>query len=170
MTREPDLAFETLAEVTNTDWNAGRGELNKALASIREQSLLEGDFLVHKIRRNAMKYRALFGDEITLSPSALAKHWKRVEAETERPRGTNQFTTRDECTTCDGDRFVLVATRKPVQTEWMRLHEIEASETHTLEEWAPCPDCNAVVHESRRFDGTKIATPDAARTREMLRR
>jgi hypothetical protein len=165
-----DVAFETLAEVTSTDWNVGRGELNKALQSIREQSGLDGDFLVHQIRRHAVKYRALFGDDVTLTAPALAKHWKRVEAETERPRGTNQFTSRDECTTCGGDRFVLVATRKPIQTEWMRLHKIEPSKTHTLEEWAPCPDCNAVVHESRRFDGTKIATPDAGRTREMLRR
>jgi hypothetical protein len=169
--REPDFAFEALADVTNTDWNTGRGELNKALKSIKEETGMEGYALAMAIRRNGTKYRRLFGDEVHLTPTALAKHWKRVEAETEKQRGqTNQaVSSKDDCPTCEGDRFVVVSTRQPFQTAWMKRHGHQIGES-CYEEWAPCPDCNATIHEMRRHDGTKIATPDAARTRELMQR
>ena len=168
--REPDLAFEALAEVTNTDWDTGRGELNKALRLIKAESGLEGYALAMAIRRNGLKYRRLFSDEVALTPTALAKHWKRVEAELERQRGaTNQsVTSQDDCPTCQGDRFVVVATRVPLETAWMEKHGHKIGSS-CYEEWAPCPDCNATIHEMRRHDGQRIATPDAARTRELMR-
>lgn len=84
-TRARDYAYEALAEVTATDLNAGRGELNAALKSIREQSEIEDDYLLaDEIHERAKMYRALMPD-VMLTPSALAKHWLRVFEET-RPR------------------------------------------------------------------------------------
>lgn len=73
-----DLAFEALAEVTGTDWNVGRGELNKALAIIRDQFGREfEDVLPAEIRARATMYRSVFPNA-ALTPTALAKHWLRV--------------------------------------------------------------------------------------------
>lgn len=80
-----DLAFEALAEVTGTDWNVGRGELNKALASIREQFGRDNEeFLPAEIRHRAQLYRSVFTGA-ALTPLALSKHWLRVVEET-KPR------------------------------------------------------------------------------------
>lgn len=79
-----DYAFEALAEVTSTDWNTGRGELNKALMLIREQSEIEDSYLLSaEIHERAKMYRAVLKNAL-LTPSALAKHWKRVKEETQR--------------------------------------------------------------------------------------
>ncbi|HSC05465.1 MAG TPA: hypothetical protein VLD59_01410 [Steroidobacteraceae bacterium] len=76
--------FEAIAEVTHTDWNAGRGELNKALMLIREQSEIEDSYLLSaEIHDRAKMYRALFPNA-ALTPTALAKHWLRVYEETQR--------------------------------------------------------------------------------------
>lgn len=81
-----DYSFEALAEVTATDWNTGRGELNKALMLIKEQSEIEDDYLLSaEIHDRAKMYRALW-PEMSLTPSALAKHWERVFEETKRNR------------------------------------------------------------------------------------
>ena len=82
--------FEALAEVTGTDWTAGRGELNAALKSIRAQSEVTDSYLLSaEIHERAKMYRALFPN-VALTPSALAKHWKRVFEETQRrPRFAN---------------------------------------------------------------------------------
>ena len=80
-----DYAYEALAEVTGSDWDVARGELNAALKSIREQSEIEDGYLLSaEIHERAKMYRALF-ENAALTPSALAKHWKRVKEET-RPR------------------------------------------------------------------------------------
>ena len=80
-----DYAYEALAEVTSTDMNAGRGELNAALKSIREQSEIADSYLLSaEIHERAKMYRHLMPD-VLCTPSALAKHWKRVHEET-RPR------------------------------------------------------------------------------------
>lgn len=171
MTR--DYSFEALAEATNTDWNAGRGELNAALKSIREQSEIEDDYLLaDEIHVRAKLYRKVMGDAI-LTPTALAKHWARVFEELETRRlvdSTNQAAKTTVCETCSGDRFVLYATRKPVTTQWMAEHGISASEVDMLEEYVPCPDCNSVNIEVRRPDGTIFKAPDPAKVREMLSR
>lgn len=173
MTRERDYAFEALAEVTNCDVNASRGELNVALKSIREQSEISDSYLLaDEIHTQARRYRDVMGDDILLTPTALAKHWKRVEAEVARaPRSTNQSAvSHDDCSTCQGDRFVVVSTRAPVQSEWMRQREISASKDASLEEYAPCPDCNPTRVTMRRYDSTIVTTPDAAQTREWMRK
>ena len=87
---ERDYAFEALAEVTGTDWTTGRGELNAALKSIRAQSEVEDSYLLGaEIHERAKMYRSLMPD-ILCTPSALAKHWKRVFEETQqRPKFSN---------------------------------------------------------------------------------
>lgn len=173
MTTTRDYAFEALAEVTNTDWNAGRGELNAALKSIREQSEIEdGYLLADEIHKRAKVYRKVM-PEVMLTPSALAKHWARVYEEMETRRfvdSTNVSAKHTACETCGGDRFVVVSKRKPVTTAWMESKGIKADETEMLEEMAPCPDCNDVDTSFHRSDGSKFQSPDPGKVREMLAR
>jgi hypothetical protein len=86
-TRQYD--FEALAEVTGTDWEVGRGELNVALKIIRAQSeITDGYLLAAEIHDRAKMYRHVMPD-VMLTPTALAKHWKRVQEEATKERGTN---------------------------------------------------------------------------------
>jgi len=93
--RRRDYAYEALAEVTASDPEIARGELNAALRDIRkmepevasvEDSYLLGD-LVHA---RAKMYRAVFSDA-ALTPTALSKHWLRVLEEFNQMKrgGTN---------------------------------------------------------------------------------
>ena len=83
--RERDYAYEALAETTSTDPSTGRGELNAALKSIRTQSEITDSFVLSvEIHDRAARYRSLF-ENAALTPTALAKHWKRVFEET-KPR------------------------------------------------------------------------------------
>lgn len=109
------------------------------------------------------------GEEILLTPTALAKHWKRVHEESSKPvRGVNLSAPALECETCGGDRFVVVATRKPTQSAWMTAHSIKASETAMIEEMAPCYSCATDVEVAFwRFDGTRFTAPDPAQVREL---
>lgn len=78
---ERNYAFEALAEVTATDWEVGRGQLNAALKSIRAQTEIKDDYLLaDEIHERGKMYRALW-PEITLTPTALAKHWVRLPEE-----------------------------------------------------------------------------------------
>jgi len=84
-----DYAYEALAEVTSTDMSVGRGQLNAALRDIRNQSELTDSYLLAaEIHDRAKMYRRVFPD-IALTPTALAKHWVRVEAESTKVRGQN---------------------------------------------------------------------------------
>lgn len=86
MPTEPsrNYSFEALAEVTNTDWKVGRGQLNTALKAIHEQTEETDDYLLScEIHERAKMYRAVFPNA-ALTPTALAKHWKRVYEETHR--------------------------------------------------------------------------------------
>lgn len=84
VSRPRDYAYEALAEVTATHPDEGRGQLNAALKSIRTQSEIEDSYLLSdEIHERAKMYRALFPD-VALTPTALAKHWERVYAETQR--------------------------------------------------------------------------------------
>lgn len=141
--------FEALAEVTGTDWTAGRGELNSALKSIREQSgISDGYLLADEIHVRAKLYREVMPD-VMLTPSALAKHWLRVfeESEQRRSRGTNQHAGLG-CETCSGDKFVQVESEP--------------------ERYAVCPDCNQADASFWRADGTRFVPPDSARVRELM--
>ena len=82
--RERNYAYEALAEVTSTDMNIGRGQLNAALKSIRQQSEIEDSYLLScEIHERAKMYRALMPNVMLTAP-ALAKHWKRVHEETKK--------------------------------------------------------------------------------------
>jgi hypothetical protein len=89
MSRPRDYSYEALAEVTGTDLEAGRGQLNAALKSIREQSEISDSYLLaDEIHERAKMYRRLMPDAL-LTPTALAKHWKRVYEENMKVRGSN---------------------------------------------------------------------------------
>ena len=174
---ERDYAFEALAEVTSTDWNAGRGELNLALRLIREQEpdLADDNFMLAEvIRARAKMYRAVFGIEITLTPTALAKHWLRVfeesEARSSKARTTNQPAPDVECSTCGGDRFVLVGTIPAVTTAWMEEHGIKAPDGAATETYAACPSCNPTDTSFWRGDGSRSRALDPEKVRELMGR
>ena len=85
-----DYAYEALAEVTSEAQTVGRGRLNAALRDIRAQEpeLTDSYLLSAEIHARAKMYTALW-PEIALTPTALAKHWVRVGAESSKVRGTN---------------------------------------------------------------------------------
>lgn len=77
-------------------------------------------------------------------------------APTTRPaRATNRSVIRD-CETCGGDRMVVFS----VRTDTYNGRSAE------VEEYAPCPDCNAGCNTSRM----NFRSPDPARVRERLTR
>ena len=173
--RPRNYAFEALAEVSGTDWSTGRGELNVALKSIREETQEEDDYLLADlIHERAKMYRDVMG-EAMLTPTALAKHWKRVLEETSRKRPSerapNQAAPSTQCDVCGGDRFVLVGTRPAQQSPWMREHGITPPQGPGMEEYAVCPDCNSQTDTSfRRYDGSISAPLDPEQVRQRLTR
>jgi hypothetical protein len=164
-----DFAFEALAEVTNTDWTTGRGELNKALKDIRQQSpeIVDGYLLSCEIHDRAQMYAVVMGDEILLTPSALAKHWLRVKEQMPKARPATASPSPDiptpgaggqgVCETCNGDTMVLVAIRP------------SGNPASGFEEMAPCPDCNSHANaEFWRADGSRFRSPDPAIVRARM--
>ena len=88
MSRERDYAYEALAESTGTDLKEGRGALNAALKSIKDQSGIEDSYLLaDEIHQRAKMYRQAMPD-VMLTPNALAKHWLRVYQEVEKKKAT----------------------------------------------------------------------------------
>lgn len=170
MPRPRDYAFEALAEVSGTDPNTGRGELNAALKSIREESKIEDSYiLAYEIHQKAKLYRQLM-PEVMLTPTALSKHWTRVGEETEqrKAKGANVYAEPTECATCGGIRFVLVARRPAKQSVWMKQRGIEIPDAPGAEEYAPCPDCNQQDASFRRADGTLSASPNPSLVRDRM--
>lgn len=85
MPRKRDYAYEALAEVTASDAEVARGQLNAALRDIRTQepelASTDNSYLLSaEIHERAKMYRAVF-ENAALTPNALAKHWQRVKAE-----------------------------------------------------------------------------------------
>ena len=159
-----DFAFEALAEVTGTDWNTGRGELNAGLKSIREQTEVEDAYLLGDlIHTRAKMYREVMPD-VMLTPTALAKHWRRVleeSAHRNRTQAVNRTAQTTACKTCGGDRFVTVRLRSP--------HNKEVTDQF-YEEVAPCPACHSAIDVSyTRFDGSRFRGMDPAAVREALK-
>jgi hypothetical protein len=163
-----DFAFEALAEVTNTDWTAGRGELNSALKSIRQQSpdILDGYLLSCEIHDRAKMYEVVMGKEILLTPTALAKHWLRVKEQMPKARPSLSPSAdipppgagNKACETCNGDKLVLVSTRP------------SANPTSGFEEMAPCPECNSGADTGFwRPDGSRFRSPDPAAVQMRMR-
>jgi hypothetical protein len=86
--RERDHAYEALAEVTATDLEVGRGPLNAALRDIRAQhpalaSTSDSYLLAAEIHERAKLYRQVF-EGVSLTPTALAKHWTRLPEEAKK--------------------------------------------------------------------------------------
>jgi len=126
--RQPDVAYEALAQATSADMDGSRGELNRALKLIRDQTDAIGEHLASEIRTRAQMYRQQMPD-VMLTPTALAKHWQRLEeTAARRPHATNQSSAVTDCTLCGGDRMVLVQTRP--------------APNGAYEEYACCPSCN----------------------------
>lgn len=74
-----------------------------------------------------------------------------------------------DCSTCGGDRFVVVAYRTDPPTAWMQEHGINARST--VPEVAPCPDCNAACNtEFNRSDGRRVIAPDLGLVRDRMER
>lgn len=173
MAREPDLAWDALVEVTNANVSEERGALNRALAQIREQTSeleIDGGELAIIIRQRATIYRDVW-PTVALTASALAKHWERVpveherllaqreverekEAERKKRRGTN-LQVNNGCTTCGGDRWVVVRHRPVgVPTIWMDEHKVKPKPhpaERGFEETAPCPVCNLGAAPMQNF-------------------
>lgn len=75
------------------------------------------------------------------------------ELDTPKARGTNLHASRD-CKTCGGDRMVVFS----VRTDTYKGHSA------AVEEYAPCPDCNADANTLR----VGFKSPDPAKVRERL--
>ena len=178
-----DYAFEALAEVTATDWSEGRGELNAALKSLKEQEPILADdsyLLGAEIHERAKMYRDVMGDDILLTPSSLAKHWKRVKEHAPKktyPQPVLVYDSDDgqprvqKCDTCDGHKLVLTGYRPAVQTIWMESKGIVPNPNDPgYEEWALCPDCNSHANaDSWRADGSRFRPLDPELVRARMR-
>jgi len=82
--RPRDFAWEALVRVTHANPAFERGKLNVALRAIREAAHTEGlheDSLPAQIELRGQAYRETFPG-ISLTPTALARHWFRVLAPT----------------------------------------------------------------------------------------
>lgn len=89
--RTRDYAFEALAEVTASDPEVARGQLNAALRDIRTQmpELEDSYLLAAEIHERAKMYRAVWPD-VALTSTALSKHWLRLPDEMAKlSRGAN---------------------------------------------------------------------------------
>lgn len=98
--RERDYAFEALAEVSAADPAVARGELNAALKQIRLQepdlAPLDKSYLLGaEVHERAKMYRSVFSN-VALTPTALAKHWQRVKAETRKAPRVPAYVDRRE--------------------------------------------------------------------------
>lgn len=94
--REPDLAWEALVDETRAMPEMERGALNAALKAIRAQCHRDGihpDSIPDEIRLRADAYRTHAFAGLTLTPTALAKHWNRCIP---KPRGEETLPERWE--------------------------------------------------------------------------
>ena len=83
--RVRDYAYEALADVTGSDPEVGRGQLNAALRDIRTQepelASVDNSYLLSaEIHDRAQMYKQVW-PEVALTPTALAKHWTRLPEE-----------------------------------------------------------------------------------------
>lgn len=122
--RKLDLSWDALVEVTGATVEVERGALNAALKAIRSASSeLEDADLAILIRLRADAYRKAFPDA-ALTPSALAKHWGRVQAEARTVKPSVALPPPADwalCGLCQNDGWVFVA---------------------GTESSAPCPECD----------------------------
>jgi hypothetical protein len=158
--RQPDLSWEALVEVTTANVSQERGALNAALKEIRaEEPGLDDEDLALLIRLRAEDYRRHW-PEMSVTPMSLAKHWLRIRAEVERAYEAQKPPTQGPiviCPTCGGDRMIVVGVRASQNPE------------SGFEECAPCPDCNPTVVSWWQYDGRLRRTPDPEEVRRRMR-
>lgn len=86
-----------------------------------------------------------------------------------RRRNPDSALAPGECSTCGGDRMVLVGRRPPMHSQWVSEHGVEVTSEPVFEEMAPCPDCNAGADTAfRRHDGSRVEAMDPALVRERM--
>lgn len=85
------------------------------------------------------------------------------EFDAPKQAGVNKH-ARVDCRTCNGDRMVVFSVRTVTPTGWTELHGLKPQ--GTVEEYAPCPDCNPNCDTRRQG----FHSPDPARVRERLAR
>lgn len=90
--RRIDLAWESLVRETAANPAMERGPLNVALRAIREAAFSEGlteEGIPEEIVLRCAAYRRTFPN-LTLTPTALAKHWFRVMVEQQAEQSDKQ--------------------------------------------------------------------------------
>lgn len=74
-----------------------------------------------------------------------------------------------KCPTCEGDRFVVVSTRRVYDSQWMQDRGL-APTNDMVEEYAACPDCNPADTGFHRQGGEMAKAHDPAKVRQMMLR
>jgi hypothetical protein len=91
--RAIDLCWEALVEETAANPEMERGKLNTALRAIKTCAFGEGfvdeQGVATEIHLRAQAYRNLW-PHLTLTPTALATHWRRVMVQTAAPAQSAQ--------------------------------------------------------------------------------
>jgi hypothetical protein len=81
VSRQRNVSWDTLVEVTGANEDFSDGRIAKALQGIRaaaqKEGLVEDEQIALEIRRRAQKYRECF-PMCALTPTALASNWIRV--------------------------------------------------------------------------------------------
>lgn len=122
-TRTRDYAYESLADVTGSDPEVGRGQLNAALRDIRTQepalASVENSYLLSaEIHDRAAQYKQVW-PEIALTPTALAKHWTRLPEEALKlKRGGVNLHADPPSSLPPRSREGLAQARKAMETLW----------------------------------------------------
>ena len=157
MSHSRDLSFEALVEVTGASIAAERGALNKALQMIRmEEPELEDEDLAMLVRLRAESYRKAW-PHMALTPTALAKHWGRIEESVQKPTYAEPLGQPSRCPTCDGHKMVLVRERS------------SPNPRSGFDEWAPCPSCNSTTSGNYwRTDGSRHQVLDPEEVRKVI--
>lgn len=87
MTRQRNVCWDALVEVTGANEDFSDGRIAAALKGIRAAAIKEGFVddasIAEEIPRRARAYRECF-PSCSLTPTALAAHWRRVMVEPAR--------------------------------------------------------------------------------------
>ena len=169
-----DALTEIFGDATTVTAQSRRGKIIRSLKAARASP----DEIISRARSWPLHF-----DIATLTETALEKHWDTLGRPTtqeeivnafefdEKPEPrTNQAAATTDCAACGGDRFVLYSTRPVQASTWMVEKGIKPPADAAIEEYAPCPLCNAGVDASHWAGGRKVTPPDPAQVRERLGR
>lgn len=146
---------ESIRQMIDGHWNL---RMNDATADLWMQTLLPEDATEATAVVARMAKTMHYPPKISDFTEVLAAMHPPKEAEV-------------DCTTCQGDRFIVYALRRPVTTIWMSERGLAANEEEMIEEMAPCPDCNSDCDtEFSRGGGGRARALDPALVRERMNR